>query len=188
MKNQLTVLLWFTCFYVCAQQNFHVTSQTADFPPDEVIVASPKLSIDDNYNLSLSWMEMNFSKAEGTIVKQSCNDFVAIECTFPKLYKDQTYLFSKKCDVKYELILRCLDNKVCVEINDFQVNFPKIGSSGGWEKVTISNKDLYKRNGEISLKKLETLTQLQDHFSEIIKGLDTYLNSPENRLLLADNK
>ena len=64
-------MLWFTCFCVCAQQNFHVTSQTADFPPDEVIVDSPKLSIDDNYNLSLAWMEINFSKAEGTNISQS---------------------------------------------------------------------------------------------------------------------
>ena len=175
------------CYPLFAQHQIELTENSPDFPPNEIIIDLPKTSIDDNYSLILEWSDNFIASNDEILINQRCNDYVSFTCTVPKLYKEQSFLFSRKCDAKYILTFRCLDEKVSMEINDFRVHFPETRSSGGWEKVAISYNDLFKRNGETNSKMINTFSELQEHFGKIINDFEAFMDSPKNRLSVANS-
>ena len=96
------------------------------------------------------------------------------------LYENNGHLFKNNYDVKYQLAFRCIDNRIGIQINNLKVHFPETISSGGWEDIFIKYEDLIRKNGEINKGKKETLERLQNHFNEVLLGLETYIQSQTN--------
>lgn len=188
MKLKLSVLALFMCFYTFSQNLFEVNAESPIFPPEEVDIDINYLSADDNYVLVKDWLSNNFASDNNIVLERECENFITLVSTVDDLYMDNSYLFINDYDVKYELAFRCLDNKICIEINDFQVNFPETLSSGGWENVSINYNDLFKRNGKLNIKKKETLEKLQDHLSKIVYGLENHITSSNSSITLAQSK
>ena len=101
---------------------------------------------------------------------------------------DQSHLFKNDFDVKFELTFRCLDNKICIEINDFKVHFPEALYSGGWENFSFNYEDLFRNNGKINIKKKETLEKLQNHFNKVVYGLENHIVSSNTSIAYIQNK
>jgi hypothetical protein len=134
------------------------------------------------------WLSTNFYSDENLVIDQECNNSITFSYTVDDLYKDNSHLFKNDYDVKYELAFRCLDNKICIEINDLKVHFPETLSSGGWEDVSIAYEDLVRKNGKINIKKKETLDNLQNHFNKVVYELENYILSSNTSITYNQNK
>jgi len=188
MKHYLSILALFICIYTFSQNQFVVNTESPVFPPEEISVDLSKLSAEDNYELVKDWLSDNFYSGNNFIKEQQCKKLITLISTVDDLYMDQSHLFKNDYDVKYEISFRCLDNKVCIEIDDLKVHFPETISSGGWENISINYKDLFKKNGKINIKQKETLEKLQNHFNKIVDGLENQIIYSKSRLSIAQNK
>lgn len=188
MKLNLSIFALFMCIYTFSQNQFEVSAESPVFPPEEVLIDVPNLSVENSYDLVADWLKTNFNSVDDFILDQQCNDFITLVFTVDDLYMEQSHLFNKNCDVKYELTFRCLDKKICIEINDLKVHFPETLSSGGWETVTINYQDLFRKNGKLNIKKKETLDKLQDHFNKVVYGLENHIVTSNSSITYTQNK
>ncbi|MDT8418277.1 MAG: DUF4468 domain-containing protein [Lutibacter sp.] len=188
MKHILSILALFMSIYTFSQNLFEVSAESPVFPPKEVFIDISNLSDKDNYELVKDWLSVNFNSDDNLVIDQECNNFITLASTVHHLYMDQSYLFKNDYDVKYELAFRCLDNKICIEINDLKVDFPETLSSGGWESVSFNYEDLFRKNGKINIKKKETLEKLQNHFNKVVYGLKNHIVSSNTSITFDQNK
>lgn len=188
MKHNLLILAFFMCIYTFSQNLFEVSAESPVFPPKEVVIDISYLSAENNYELVKDWLSVNFYTNNNIVREQECKNFITLVSTVDDLYMDQSYLFKNDYDVKFELAFRCLDNKICIEINDFEVYFPETLSSGGWENVSINYNDLFRKNGKLNIKKKKTLEKLQNHFNKIVYGLENYITSSNSSITFVQNK
>ena len=180
MKINISILAFFICICSFSQSLFEVNSDSPNFPPKEVFIDISDLSAQENYELVKDWLSTNFYTGKNLTVDQKCSNFLVFSNEVKDLYEDNSHLFKNDYDVKYELAFRCIDNRISIEINDLKVHFPETISSGGWEDISIAYEDLIRKNGEINMGKKETLERLQNHFKEVVFGLETYIQSHTN--------
>ena len=188
MKHNLLIFTLFVCIYTFSQNQFEVSAESPVFPPKEVIIDISNLSAEDNYELVKDWISVNFYLDDNIVREQECNKVITLVSTVDDLYMDQSHLFKNDYDVKYELAFRCLDNKICIEINDFKVHFPEALYSGGWENFSINYEDLFRNNGKMNIKKKETLEKLQNHLNKVVYGLENHIISSNNHMSFTHNK
>ena len=188
MKHILSILALFMSIYTFSQNRFVVSAESPVFPPKEVFIDISNLSAEDNYELVKDWISVNFNSDDNLVIDQECNNFITLVSTVDDLYKDNSHLFKNDFDVKYELAFRCLDNKICIEINDFKVHFPEALYSGGWENFSFNYEDLFRNNGKINIKKKETLEKLQNHFNKVVYGLENHIVSSNTSIAYTQNK
>lgn len=188
MKHILSILALFMSICIFSQNRFEVSSESPVFPPKEVFIDISNLSDEDNYKLVKDWLSVNFNSDDNLVIDQECDNFITLAYTVDDLYKDYSHLFKNDYDVKYELAFRCLDNKICIEINDLKVYFPETLSSGGWESVSFNYEDLFRKNGKINIKKKETLEKLQNHFNKVVYGLQNHIVSSNTNMSFTQNK
>ena len=188
MKHNLSILALFMCIYTFSQNQFEVSAESPVFPPEEVFIDISNVSAEDNYELVKDWLTTNFYSEDNIINEQECEKFISLEATVDDLYMDQSHLFKNDYDVRYELAFRCLDNKICIEINELKVHFPETLSSGGWEDVSITNEDLIRKNGKLNIKKKETLDKLQNHFNKVVYGLENHIVTSNSSITYTQNK
>lgn len=188
MKHNLLIFTLFMCIYTFSQNQFEVSAESPVFPPKEVFIDVSYLSAEDNYELVKDWIRVNFYLGDNIVREQECNKVITLVSTVDDLYRDQSRLFKNDYDVKYELVFRCLDNKICIEINDFKVHFPEALYSGGWENFSINYEDLFRKNGEINIKKKETVEKLQNNLNNVVNGLKNHIISSNSRNSFTNNK
>ena len=183
MKTKLSILMLLTFFTTFAQNKFELSSDAPVFPPSKVIIDVFSSSFnEDTFNLVNNWLISSHSSSAYVLLKGDSNDCVKIAFTVDDLYEENSHVFKKNLDVRYEITLQCINKQVYLEINNLQVYFPETTTSGGWENISINYSDLFKKNGEINLKKKQTLSLLQNHFNDFVFSLESYLRPSENSL------
>ena len=188
MKLNLSILALFIGIYAFSQNQFEVSTESPVFPPKEVFIDCNVLSSEDKYEIVKDWINANFNIDNTLVRQQECDNFITLVSTVEDLYEDYDYLIHSNRDVKYELAIQCLDNKISIEIKDFKVYFPETYTSGGWENVSINYDDLYRKNGKLNIKKKETLEKLQNHLEKVVFELENHIKSSNNSVTLANNK
>lgn len=188
MKLNLSILALFMGIYAFSQNQLEVSAESTIFPPKEVFIDCNVLTSEDKYEIVKDWINANFNIDNTLVREQECDNFITLVSTVEDLYEDYDYLIHSNRDVKYELAIQCLDNKISIKIKDFKVHFPETYTSGGWENVSINYDDLYRKNGKLNMKKKETLEKLQNHLEKVVFELENHIKSSNNSVTLANNK
>jgi len=188
MKLNLSILALFMGIYAFSQNQFEASTESSVFPPKEVFIDCNILSSEDKYEIVKDWINANYNLDNTMVREQECDNFITLVSTVEGLYEDYDYLFHSNRDVKYELAIQCLDNKISIKIKDFKVYFPETYNSGGWEDVSINYDDLYRKNGKLNIKKKETLEKLQNHLEKVVFGLENQIKSSNTLVTSVHNK